>query len=206
MQRKWFWIGSAVAVGGAILLLTRRDTPEHALFEPKIQQIEAAPLCPWREPDADLQRFFPGATNYVTQTRILSGQRLALAQRLGRPLDPEENTLTVHAVLSASNQVGSVMIRRVKGEHGAIEIVLSINPRGETIGVRLQRLREPDSIAGQLQNTNWLNRFKHRTYDRGWASNDLAGMTVEAQTSASAIREGIRSLLILHSVEQPHQN
>src|SRR5205807_10644475 len=58
-------------------------------FEPKTKLPQAAPLCPWREPASDLKRFFPNATRYERETRILGDKRLELAGRLGRvpPVD-----------------------------------------------------------------------------------------------------------------------
>jgi hypothetical protein len=182
------------------LHVASRETPD--IFEPKSRVVEAAPVCPWREPDADMRRFFPEANRYSTEKRILSGVRVELAKQLGRQPDAEENTLTLHRVHRGSRALGAVLTRRVKGEHGAIELVLAVAEQGEVRGVHLQRLREPADIAGALQNPAWLEGFQGRTHARGWETDDALDLPPEARLSAQAIREGIRSLLILLAVSE----
>src|SRR3954468_6789964 len=67
-------------------------------FETKNQPDAAAPMCPWREPSGDVKVFFPAATRYQVETRILSGFRLQLAERLGRAPTGDENALRVYRV------------------------------------------------------------------------------------------------------------
>jgi hypothetical protein len=179
---------------------TSRETPD--IFEPRSRVVEAAPVCPWREPEADLRRFFPEADRYSTQKRILSGVRVELAKQLGRQPDAEENTLTLHHIHQGSHVLGAVLMRRVKGEHGAIELVLAVAEQGEVRGVHLQRLREPAATADALQNPAWLKRFEGRTHAHGWETDDALDLPPEARPSAQAIREGIHSLLILLAVSQ----
>jgi hypothetical protein len=50
------------------------------------QKDEQAGLCPWRDPDGDRKRFFPGSSGYADELAALSGQRPELQRRLGRPL------------------------------------------------------------------------------------------------------------------------
>ena len=88
-------------------------------FEPKTKLPQAAPLCPWREPASDLQRFFPNATRYEPETRILSGQRLELAERLGRMPTGDENALHLYRSYEEQSPLGTVLTRRVKGAYGA---------------------------------------------------------------------------------------
>src|SRR4051812_35792249 len=88
-----------------------------------IAEIELAPICPWREPERDLPFFFPSATDYKRETRILSGMRPKLQQRLGRVPAAEENALLIHRVASGSQPLGSILPRRVRGKHGGIKVV-----------------------------------------------------------------------------------
>src|SRR3954466_4171163 len=92
-------------------------------FETSNQPQAAAPMCPWREPASDLHSFFPEATGYQVETRVLSGVRLQLAQRLGRAPTGDENALRVYRVYREETPVGAVLTRRVKGQSGAIELV-----------------------------------------------------------------------------------
>src|SRR5882724_3075888 len=122
------------------------SSPERP-FEPGTQLPQAAPLCPWRDPANDLKRFFPNATRYEPETRILSGQRLELAERLGRVPTGDENTLHLYRCYEEQTPLGAVLTRRVKGRYGAIELVLAVGSNGRACGLCLQRLREPEPIA-----------------------------------------------------------
>ena len=92
-----FLIFGACALALGLAVLARRISESSELpFDPKTPLPQAAPLCPWREPASDLKRFFPNATQYQPETRILSGQRLELAQRLGRVPTGDENALHLY--------------------------------------------------------------------------------------------------------------
>jgi hypothetical protein len=182
-------------------------TPEIA-YPPKSSRVETAPLCPWREPDRDLREFFADSLSeegvrYETETRILSGRRVELAERLGRIPSGEENVLSVHRVLAQQRPVGFVLTRRVKGEYGAIEIVLATHPTGEVRGLRLQRLREPDSIAAMLEQREWLGAFRGKTAASPLQlGGDIPAVPPPAGISAAAIVDGVRTLLILFETSE----
>lgn len=171
-------------------------------FEPPLRSVEPAPLCPWREPEADLRRVFPEANRRTTETRILSGLRVEVSKQLGRPLDPEEMVITLHRAYQGAQPLGAVLVRRVKAQHGAIEIALAVTEQGRVHNVWLQRLREPATIAAALQDGEWLSTFQNRTHEQGWQNDDLQNLPDEAKISAQAIREGIRSLLILRAASE----
>lgn len=158
-------------------------------------------MCPWRQPLADMATFFPGATSYRTETLILTSHLRELKTLLGRFPAPEENPLYVHRVFAGSQQIGSVLARRVKGEYGAIEIVLAIKDSKVT-ALRIQRMREPAIIARSLGSKLWLQSFEGKTIDSAW--NIGPNMPVVARFSAQAVVEGARSLLILHEVGVGH--
>jgi len=157
-------------------------------------------MCPWREPDADLQLFFPGADHCEVDTRILSGLRLELTSRLGRAPNGAENALRFHRVWLGTNELGTVLTRRVKGTHGAIEIVLATDAVCRVRGVRLQRLREPEPVAAALQSPDWLRAFAGKQAEDAWKlGTDIPEVFPEARESAAAVVEGVRSELILLS-------
>lgn len=155
-------------------------------------------MCPWRNPEGDLQAFFPGASGARAETRVLSRKRLELTRRLGRPPGPDENALHLFRVQAAGENLGTVMVRRVKGQYGAIELVIATDARHVIRGVRLQRQREPEAVAAVLTSANWLNRFQGQSADDTWNGNSwIQGLPRQSQASAAAIAEGIRSQLIL---------
>jgi hypothetical protein len=201
-------IGLLVALAAGAGWMLRREHRPEPVYEPASHAIEPAPLCPWRTPEADVQRFFPGATVCRSETRILSGQRLELARRLGRQPRAEENSLELHRVLRDAQDVGTILTCRVAGEHGAIEIVLALDPGGAVCGLRLQRSREPAAAAAALEGSGWLASFQgKRAGDLCQVGVDLAGIADPGRASADAIAEGVRSLLILRDAAQgapPH--
>jgi hypothetical protein len=132
----------------------------------------------------------------------LSGLRVELTSLLQRVPTAEENALTSHRVLAGPRAIGQVLTSRVKGEHGAIELVLALDDKGEVKGVRLQRLREPESVAHAIQNEAWLAGFRGRTHQSGWDKNDVSQLPEQARASAEAIREGVRSLLVLQAASE----
>jgi hypothetical protein len=199
----------ALGVGAGLWWSNGRSGSPEVVFEPSSRVVEPAALCPWREPEADLGRFFPGPTGWQAETRILSGQRLELRRLLGRVLDADENSLRVYRVLQGDRDLGAILTRRVKGEHGAIEIVLALDGAGRISGLRLQRHREPEAIAHALQDPVWLSAFSGKNAESDWRlGGAVPEVPNEARLSAERIVEGVRSLLILYGAaeHQPAQH
>jgi Na+-translocating ferredoxin:NAD+ oxidoreductase RnfG subunit len=160
-------------------------------------------MCPWREPESDLRALFPAANRRRTEVRILSGQRLELAKRLGRAPAAEEMALYFHRVYRGDRPLGTVLVRRVKGEYGAIEVVVGVGTDGKVRGVRLQRLREPEPIAEALRSPAWLGSFAGKTVAGAWTlGRDVPDVPAAARPSARAVMEGARSLVILLEVAE----
>jgi hypothetical protein len=155
-------------------------------------------MCPWREPESDMKAFFPNATGYSVETSILSGQRLELAARLGRTPTGDENALRTYCIHQGQCPLGVVLTRRVKGDLGAIEVVMAVNTNQQICGLRLQRLREPETCAAALQNPDWLRSFDGQRAGSSWRlGTEIPEVPAEAHTSAEAIVDGVRSSLIL---------
>jgi hypothetical protein len=199
MWRPLFMAGLVLGLAlGFVKWRSRTSPSSEVVFEVKAKPPVAAPLCPWRDPGADLWRFFPGASGYQAQTRILSGRRSELAQRLGRPPGADENALSLYRVYEQSTLAGTVLTRRVKGPHGAIELVLAVDRDGRVCGSRLQRQREPEEVAGPLEDPAWRNSFEGKRADNPWKLGvDLPEVTPIAREAAQAVGEGARDLLIL---------
>jgi hypothetical protein len=196
--------GTALAVGLAFVgwhFASRFSTDTFS--EAKTTTPEAMPLCPWRQPEADLKAFFPEATGYRAETRILSGLRLELAERLGRTPTGDENALRLYRVYRDTAPVGTILTRRAKGSYGAIELVLATDTNRIVRAMRLQRLREPESIAGVLQDARWQSSFVGKTsQDVCQVGRDIGSVPTEALNSAQAVSDGIRSLLVLLSASE----
>lgn len=176
-----------------------RGKPVEAPYEPKLDLREPDLLCPWREPDADLRAWFPAAERTETLTRILSGQRVELAARLGRDPTPDEHIIRIHQAWRGTERLGSILVRRAKGEHGVIELVLAVSTNDCVAGLRLQRHREPPSIAAALLDPEWLGRFRGvRTTDPPLTA-ATAALPEPARRSGQAIVEGVHALLVLYA-------
>jgi hypothetical protein len=168
------------------------------VYAPTARASAATPLCPWRTPEEDMRAFFPGATRYNTHVEILSDRLVQLKERLGHWPRPEENPFYIHKVYAANRPLGRVALRRVKGEFGAIEIVLAVDNSGTVRGARLQRLREPAGTAQTLQSSQWLRSFYGKDQRSAWKLGvDVPDVPLHARKSATAVVEGVRSLLIL---------
>ncbi len=160
-------------------------------------------MCPWREPESDLREFFPTATGYEVETRILSGLRPELAQVLGRPPSAEENALLLYRVHAGPTLLGMILTRRTKGTYGAIEMVLALDKEQKVRGLRLQRLREPEPVAQALQSPSWTSWFVGKDASSSWEPGAaLENIPQEGRTSAGAVVEAARSLVLLAKVAE----
>jgi len=197
-RRVLFGIGGLVALSAVVGWRLEQSSPTETLVEAQASLPEAAPLCPWREPQADLRQVFPAATRYEIETRILSGQRLELAQRLGRTPTGDENALHLYRIYHENTPLGAVVVRRVKGAYGAIELVLAADTDRRVCGLLLQRSREPEPIARALQSPDWLHSFNGKGADRAWQlGREIPDVLPEARSSAQAVLEGARNALVL---------
>ena len=138
---------AALACAGAIYFLLRPAPESVPLVDIPLSKSGGPAMCPWREPEKDLRRFFPGATSYRTDTLALSSIRQRILNRLGPGSRIEDNSLYVHRALRGTETVGSVLVRRAAGPHGAIEVVAAVDRSGKLVGLRVQRHREPEATA-----------------------------------------------------------
>ena len=176
----------------------RMPASQETIYEPVIAPVEAAAICSWRNPGADLARFFPAADHWTIESLILSSQIVELERSLGRALTPEENPLRRHRVWRQRTAIGAVFTQRLRGEHGAIEIVLAVDDTDRVQGVSLQRMREPAGIAAALTNAGWLAAFNGGTATNRWQLGvDVPEMNAEARGSATVVVRGVRDLLLL---------
>ena len=210
-------------------------------------------VCPWRQPDADIARFFPAVAKSAVirdETLVYTRQRLLLTRLLGRAPTGAENALLIHRILlrprvngraavpassaasgngqqqasghndanivDGETSVGVIMTRYVRGASGVIELVLAVDARERVIGASIQRLREPDDVARDLQSTRFLEAFRGKTYASAWtpAPSAIVASTVSGadaaiggsntfHVSANAILdEAHTALVLLHVGEQ----
>ena len=131
----------------------------------------------------------------------LSGLRLPIRHRLGPGIPLENNSLSVFPIFRKDAPQGSVLVQRTAGEYGVIEVVVGVDTAGRVRGVKLQRLREPESIAAVLTDPAWLHAFRGKTADDLWRlGGDVPDRPAPARASARRIVLTLRSLLIEYDV------
>ena len=162
--------------------------------------VDVLPVCPWRDPQRDLSALFPGATNYLLESRIVSGMTVEIVKRLGRHMNTGENPLRIYRVHGEGQTSGSVLVTRVRGEHGGIEIVIAVNPESAVTRVLIQSQREPELVAHVITNSAWLTSFVGKNARSPLrVGEDLPPVAAEARQSAQAVADGVRSQLIVLS-------
>ena len=193
------FLATLIVVAAAVWIW--RSIPAHSVVQAHVERAAAGenvPICPWREPERDLVALFPGATGYSTETRILSAFMTPIQKRIGRPMTIDENPLRIHRVNNGTQTSGAILVKRVKGEYGGVELVIGITPQRQVAGVRIQSQREPDSIVQAI--TGWLPALRGNTADSALQpGQDLSNVAPDARATARAIAEGVRSTLIVFS-------
>jgi hypothetical protein len=182
-----------VGIVAAVVALMLIKAPELPITRTGEGPTRTPEMLAWREPDADIARFFPGANAHREETRILSAQRLELIRRLGREPTAEEHLPVIHRITRDGKPLGVVMVRRVKGEAGSIEVVIAVDPERRVKGVRLQRQREPKEAAAVLTSAEWLKRFEGKR--PGDTIPDAA--PAAAKASAQELVRGVRDALVV---------
>ena len=157
-----------------------------------------ADVCVWRDPEKTMTQLFPEARDYKTVDRkISSAARARIEQLLGRKLESGESENWTHYTLvgATGSVLGSVIADAEKGDYGAIEIVLGIEPDGRVRGVYVQRSRERKSK--ELSAPAFLAQFSGRKV--GDASDDATLQVVAgAETASREIAFGVRKMLVFY--------
>lgn len=194
------WIGASVILGvTAWWWVSSRRHESDQMVELPSGRVENSAICPWRDPAADLPRFFPGATRVDPESRILSGLRSELTTRLGRPPTGGENLLYLHRASGPDGPRGYVAARRVRGEHGGIETVIAVDGERRVVGIAIQQHREPPDVVAAIEDPAWLGRFKgiRRLED---LEEPIRALPSNARASGAAILADLRTFLILLEV------
>lgn len=188
----------AVGVGAVVIALGLRPRDETLqTVQSTTTNPEAPAMCPWREPQRDMQAFFPGSDGYQTQTVALSRKRLQIIKRLGPGAALDSNALYINRITKQGETIGAVIVKRAAGEFGGIEIVLAVHQDGHIAGVHIQRHREPPSVAEVIASANWLGSFTGKSADAPFSiGQDIPVVPAPARTSASAVVSAIKMLMI----------
>jgi hypothetical protein len=119
-----------------------------------VRSLYAAVGCTLNDPDRDIKRLFPGATNYKTEFITIAehgGEDLAkkIEARLGDKLEPTYESLDVpyafYTVLQGKDVIGHVHGVNQKGTYGGMQIILATDPNGEILDCYYQKITSPES-------------------------------------------------------------
>ena len=119
-----------------------------------IQNLYAAIGCSLTDPDRDIKRLFPNATNYKTEFITIAergGKELAqrVEAKLKDKLEPTYEALdvpyTYYTVLKGKDIIGYVHGVNQKGMFGVMQLVITMDPNGVIMDFYYQKLSSPES-------------------------------------------------------------
>ncbi|MBD3348903.1 MAG: hypothetical protein GF400_06865 [Candidatus Eisenbacteria bacterium] len=114
----------------------------------------AAVGCTLNDPDRDIRRIFPGATNYRTDfiaiaDRADDGLYARVERRLGDELDDVYEAPDVpyayYTVLQDEEVIGRVHGVNQKGTYGGMQLILATDPDGVVVDFYYQRIASPEA-------------------------------------------------------------
>ncbi|MDD5326807.1 MAG: hypothetical protein PHY02_03215 [Phycisphaerae bacterium] len=119
-----------------------------------VQNLYAAIGCSLNDPDRDIQRLFPNATNYKTEFISIDergGEELAkrIEAKLKDKLEPTYEALdvpyTYYTVLKGKDIIGYVHGVNQKGTYGGMQLIITTDPNGVIMDFYYQKLSSPES-------------------------------------------------------------
>ena len=119
-----------------------------------VQNLYAAIGCSLTDPDRDIKRLFPNATNYKTEFITIAergGKELAqrVEAKLKDKLEPTYEALdvpyTYYTVLKEKDIIGYVHGVNQKGMFGVMQLIITMDPNGVIIDFYYQKLTSPES-------------------------------------------------------------
>jgi hypothetical protein len=126
----------------------------------------AAVGCSLSDPDRDIKRLFPQATNYKTDFLSIKekgGEKLAerIEKKLADNLEPTYEAIDVpyafYTVLKNEKTIGYVHGINQKGKYGGIQLILATDTNGIILDFYFQRLTSPESK--KFRDKNFTGQF-----------------------------------------------
>jgi len=132
----------------------------------------AAVGCTLNDPDRDIMRLFPKATNYKTEFITIKdrgGKKLAkeIEAKLKDKLEPTYESIEVpyayYTVLKKKQTIGYVHGVNQKGMYGGIQLILATEPNGVIMDCYYQKITSPES-----------KKFKDKKFTKQFVGLNLA--------------------------------
>jgi len=183
-----------------------------ALLALSATPLRAAVGCTLNDPDRDIMRIFPEATNYSTDFISIEerGGRplyLRIEERLGDELDDVYEAPDVayayYTVLEGDELIGRVHGVNQKGTFGGMQLILATDPEGVIVDFYYQRLSSPEAVrftdetfTGQFVGLTLLDLRGGESPDRE-IGREVVDPSVKSAGDFEATVRGVRKNLIL---------
>lgn len=173
-----------------------------------VQNLYAAVGCTLNNPDRDIKRLFPEATNYKTEFITIAergGEDLAkeIEAKLKDKLEPTYESLDVpyayYIVLKGKDTIGYVHGVNQKGTYGGMQIILATDPNGVIVDCYYQKITSPES--GNFKDKKFTVQFIGLTladFYQQDMSKKIKDPSKKSYEDYLATLRGIRKNLILH--------
>jgi Na+-translocating ferredoxin:NAD+ oxidoreductase RnfG subunit len=173
-----------------------------------VQNLYAAVGCTLNDPDRDIKRLFPKATNYKTEFITIKergGKELAeeVEAKLKDKLEPTHESLDVpyayYTVLREKEVIGYVHGVNQKGMYGGMQLILATDPNGMIIDFYYQKITSPESK--KFNDKKFTGQFVGLTLADFYTKDLKKSIKDPSKDSAEdylATLRGIKKNLILH--------
>ena len=127
----------------------------------------AAVGCTLNDPDRDIRRLFPTATNYRTQFFSIEDRGddelyAEIQLKLGDELDSKYEAIDVpyayYTVLEGKKVIGYVHGVNQKGRYGGMQLILATDTQGKIVDFYYQKLTSPESK--KFRDTDFTRSFR----------------------------------------------
>jgi len=164
--------------------------------------------CTLNNPDRDIKRLFPKATNYRTEFITIKdhgGKELAreIEAKLKDKLEPRYERIDVpyayYTVLRKKETIGYVHGVNQRGTYGGMQLILTTDPNGVIIDFHYQKISSPESK--KFRDKKFTKRFKGLTLADFYKVEPIKKIKDPSEKSSKdflATLRGIRKNLILH--------
>jgi hypothetical protein len=164
-----------------------------------------AGVCVWRFPDKDIKTLFPKATGYKTEVLTYSKEeKVKIESILGAKLDDDETKFNFYRIYKDTIKIGLVLTHSVKGQYGAIEVVIGLQNKydstGEYIGASIKNVliqRDREVKSKDLRSDKFLSQFINKTVKSKF---DNIKLIAGAEKSSQAIVFSVKKLLIVQKI------
>lgn len=173
-----------------------------------IQNVYAAVGCTLNDPDRDIKRLFPTATNYKTEFITIKehdSKELAkeIETKLKDKLEPTYESIDVpyayYTILNKKETIGYVHGVNQKGMYGGMQLILATDSNGMIIDFYYQKISSPESK--KFRDKEFTKQFKGLTLADFYKNDMTKKIKNPSEKNAQdylATLRGIKKNLILH--------